>query len=333
MNEPTEVTPSVTPEAPAAPEAEHTSRDELIAAANDATDDGDESTPKSTLDEEPKKKKEAAPVEEPKGIPHIAKVLHERKEKERARIELKEQQRSHHQKMEQERQAFAQQQAQLEYERQQVKAQREKLFETTKDPFKIAELTGRTHEQLAQDLMVAGTPEWQVAQRIKSEIEQLKAAQLEYKTQLEQQQNALKERDERAAAAHRQSTEQAFVEHTSSDKYPTLSRLTPKQRLLLGYDIAQQYYNETKRIASDAEIAEYLESSLSGQAGETRAARQPNGMSGNAPKSKATGPRTLSNSVASERRSSPKPATNNMSAEDMRQELILAAKEAMAKSV
>lgn len=310
-----------------------TQRDDLIEAAIGSKAELPE--PQATTDGEPAKDlakaKPEAIAEEPRTISHIAKVLQERKEKQRERIAREESRSEATAKVEAERATFAQQQAQLAQERQQVAAERERLMATAKDPFKIAELTGKSHADLANDLAMAGSPEWQLSQRIQSQLEALKEQQAQQSRAWDQHQQALKAQAEQASMQTQIATERSFIDHSgNAETYPHFARLEPDERLAFGYHTAKKYYDATGKVASDKEIAEYYESRFSGESDTQVGTSSQSKTNGNATKVKANAPRTLSNSVASERRSSPKAPSNDLRGEDLRKELVAAAKEAAA---
>lgn len=300
----------------------HTQRDELIEAARAALPGSpDQAKPDDAPAKKDDEPEEAAPESAPAPtLSTIAKFLKQRKDDHRQRT-AGDQQR--HQ-FEQERYRFAQEQARFQMDRQQLEAERAKIAETLKDPFKIAEYTGKSHAELARDLAMAGTPEWQLNQRVTAELEQLKAQQASQRQEWLTHQEQLKAHSLQLEQRERASTEQRYVEHTAdASKYPNFSKLEPDERLTFGYHTSRKYHTATGEVATDEQIAEYYESRFSTEPGSTRdGSRQQTGANGNAPKtSRATGPRTLSNTAASERRASPRPV-KDMTPEELRQALI-----------
>jgi len=316
-----------------AAEAQST-RDELIAAANAAPKDGEDpqadDAPKA---EKPAKKAQpeakAAPSDD--GITHVAKILRERKEKERARLAEREAKAQATAKLEAERASFQAEQSKLRAELEKIEAERARLREIQKDPMKVAEFAGMTPEQLAQNLAMHGSPEFQEAQRIRAELQQQKELIEQLKRYTEEQRTEAEKAKEAQQVAAQQQNERAFVEHTASDeKYPYLSALTPKVRLNWGYEVAEEYYKATNKVASDQEIAEYIEGVLTEQY--AKRTSQPSAKVGKAPVSRANGPRALSSAVASERRATAKPTNNDLRGEDLRKELLAAARNALTQT-
>ncbi len=302
-----------------------TLREEMVKAAQDAKAASVDAAPAEEKEETEAPAAEAAAApSDPAPISQVAKALKERRAKEQRRLETQKES----QQLEQYRRQAAQQNAAMEQERRSIEAERARLREIQKDPMKVAEYAGWTPEQLAQNLAMQGSPEWQESQRIRAQLDELKSQQAEQKRAWEEHQQQLLRQNQELERREQLSTERRYIE--TSDKYPSLSKLPPPVRLHWGYQIAREYHAATNQVASDEMIAEYQESSLSGsETGNTREARQQLGGHGKAPTHRANGSRTLSTSMASERRSSPKPVSNNFSSpEERKAELLAALREA-----
>lgn len=316
-------------------------RDQMVADAKAAREKSEAENPAEEESEPVDPDNEGSPVPgadddvaEAKPEPTIARLQRELRDKEKKRLEEKSARQNAAQQAEYQRQ-FAAQQASLEQERKQLEAERARLREIQKDPMKVAEFAGMTHEQLAQNLAMAGTPEWQESQRIRTQLDEMKAQQVAQQKSWEEHQAMLsqqrKQYEEHAALEHRKSNEKSFVEHASDgEKYPTLANLSGRARLAIGYEFATELSEQLGRVANDEELASYIEHVFSEEGGSKRdGARQQAGANGKAPTVRASGSRTLSTSMASERRSSPKPESNNWkSPEDRKRDLLAAAREA-----
>lgn len=323
-------------------------RDELVKAADEATaaqakeatdtPAKEVSEPTEEVASDEANASQAGIVAAPKAdnLSEVRRALNKRKQEGIARRERDEAIRQSTASLEAERHRFAQHQAQIDSQRQALEAREREIMSAMSDPLKLAQLMSKTPDELAQRLAIAGSPEDMLQRKLEAQVESLRLKQ-------EAQDRAWAEREqqlERVAQENKYreqvTEERKFVELATDDsKYPTFAKLalTSKQKLKLGYDVAEEYYEATKKVASHEEILEYLEHSLSGgAAGQRDGSSQSRGTNGNVPKSK-TGPRTLSNSVASERRSSPKPINNDLQGEDLRKELMAAAEEAKAQRV
>lgn len=321
----------------AAPEVSTNDRDDLVAAANEAiaTETAAESPKKPepvSKDGEPADLKEPVAEAPPVTMSTVARAIREAKERDKMRIEARQQNQEQASKIAQEREQMARERAQFEQHARALEAERAQIIAAKQDISKYAEFSGKTQQQIAQELMIAGSPEHQVMLRQQAKLEALEAKIAEQDNAWQQHQSMLKEQSARAKAAERNKIEHDFTAITSdASKYPMVARMPPALRIAWGDQIADEYSAATNRIASYDMIADYMQHSLTGGT-EQQASTQSKVSNGKAPTNRANGPRTLSNSVASERRSSPKPISNNLSPEELRKELIAVAQEAALTS-
>ncbi len=191
-----------------------------------------------------------------KDATELKKALAERKQgAERQRAWQAQQQR--------EAQALAQQRAQIEHEKRQIAAERQRMELLRKDPVRAIRENGWDPEQFILDIANDGTPEGQKARQereFRAQVEELRQWK---EDQLKQREEYGKRLEEQKQAQYRQTVEQEFIKTAlNKEKNPTLAKLySGKEALLIsqGDTIAMQYRQATGKEATFEDIAEYLE--------------------------------------------------------------------------
>lgn len=237
--------------------------------------------------EEPKaeaKPDSEEPAEPDDGLSDLERALQmrrdEAKEKLRAREEL-----------DRDRQEFLQQRQQFESERAEldeaVEAIRGLKDLLRTNPAAFVQQIGIEPEKFVAELANLGTPEQKSRNEfdaLRQEIAALKG-QLTQREQLEAEQRQAAERQRAQYIA--QQVESDFVREASGESYPTLGRLinSGRSNMLIaeGHDVAERYYQATGRVASYADIAEYLEAQYSSALGlqeQSQSGKPPQGKRG-----------------------------------------------------
>lgn len=260
--------------------------------------------------------------------PTLAQRLRRRENEQRIKDEARRINAESQSSLDRERQQLANEKASLEAERRSVAETQARYKAAASDPVKMGELAGLTREQLAHELTMAGSPEHAALMDLRA-----KAAALEEKHRaVDEFIASQKKRDEdsvqSAKAAEYQQKLEVFIQAaTNQEKFPALNALyEPYEILEKGKAVQKEYHRRTGNLATDEEIAEYLE--LHEARPRLDKIRQGSAGSAIATKPKANGPRTLSASSASERRATPKRIDQLTPAEEY-QRLIEIADEAM----
>lgn len=275
--------------------------------AEPAAEDAKE--PKEAKDE--KAKAEPAADENP-----IARIQREMRAREKARtIELEAQ--MHREEVEREREAFKQQQAAFDRDRQQLASMLEQ-FKT--DPLKFVETQGYDRDKLAEHFVNAGKPEHQLAQKLEAQERQIQQLVEFIKNDREQraQQETVAQQQAREQA-ERASERKFIAEFASPEKAPSLhavakiSRQGEKYIVERANEVAAWFKAETGKYPSWETLAEYLEQQAAADLKENGGGAQAKAPKP-AGKSTAT-TRTLSQGMSDERRSAVKPLQDMTKAE------------------
>ncbi len=196
-------------------------------------------------------------------------------------------------------------------------------------PTEAIRALGVPSQQIIDDVTREGTPEWQALKRMEAEL-------AEAKTKAGAVDKVKADFD-----AYKQAQEQERIQaHVAQVKHTFLSTVASPEKapyLHKRYD-ADEIFEKADRLAAQwrqagiqfahSDVAEYLEHESRKRLGaEAATPQQVSGASGNAPKVKANGSRTLSAANGSERRASPK-AIHEMTDDEEREALIEAAREA-----
>jgi hypothetical protein len=212
-----------------------------------------------------------------------------------------------------------------------VQQERARLHKLKASPLEAIKELGWNTDDLVRNVINEGDPQWQQLTQQQKLIEAQKAELQEIRSYIDQYKTNYQQEQEQRRQLIDQTTKQAVYDKflgniATEEKCPALRSLyEPDEIVAKGDAIADSYRARTGKVASLEEIAEYLEH----QASEKLASiRDKSRGQGNATKSKANGPRTLSAASASERRSSPRPV-RDMDPTEEREALMAAAAEAM----
>ncbi len=258
----------------------------------------------------------------------VARAIRAAKERQKLRASEQSRVQQENARIQQQEWANTRREQELEQTRISLEQRQAQINEALHDPARFSELTGVPQQELASRWMIAGSPEQQLQRKAELKLAELETKLKAQETAWQQHQEQLKKQQESAREQEVRRTEASFVQHSAeAEKYPNLAKLPDKVRLDWGYDIAAKYYEATKKVASDAEIAEHIETELSGEPAVPQLSQR-TATNGKAPTNRANGPRTLSKVAASERRSAPRPLRNDMSQEELMKELIATAREA-----
>jgi hypothetical protein len=161
-----------------------------------------------------------------------------------------------------ERSELAKARADIEAERKQIAAEKERIALADKDPFKYLETRGVPPEELAKRVLRRGDPAAQ-AEELRAELESYKKSETERREQEEKSRKEQAEQFQRQQQALTQrQAEAAFVRMASDEaKYPALTALFTPQEILIK---AQQVISEARAanpnvFYDDEEIADFLE--------------------------------------------------------------------------
>lgn len=321
--------------APAVPTGD---RDALIAAveaAKAAAPAEEPTTKEAPAKDEPKA---AAEADAPKS--KVAAVLRAREEAKAARDEAAQvREEAAAAKAE-----IAAMRAEAEKDRAEAKAERDRIQKLKTSPLAAIKELGWDHKQLVDEVVREGTPEWQAQKRYEQQFEAMRAELDEHKAFREEQKaNAAKMGEEQAKYARHQ-TEQRFLGMVPPDSpirsmFAEAARVLrmPVDRLIIqeAHRVADEYREKSKgQVASLEEVRDYLEhlaQEVTGSHQRQGADEAATGASKVASQPKASGPRALSGSAASERRASPKPR-HQWTPQEEREALKAAAEAAMAQA-
>lgn len=318
------------------------SRDDLIAAVREAggTDSVDLEAEAAAAGTPPPAKPEPTTEEEPK----IAALLRAREKAfaERQEADTYAEQRKR-QADEEASKIIAEAKKRAEEEWANEVAAKRRRFEES--PTEAIRSLGKNPDDIVNAVMREGTPEWQEFRRIQQELEATKAKASDVDKVKEELAAFRKAQDdERQQAYVHQVRTQFLAEHASADKVPHLYREAATAAALLETTPEDIVFDRANRLAMSwqksglklgvdfdrNDVAAYLEhQSKQRLAAAGTTPQQVSGASGNAPKVKANGSRTLSAAAGSERRTSPKPL-HEMTADEERDALIEEARKARA---
>lgn len=319
------------------------SRDDLIAAVRDAggTESVDLEAEAAAAGTAPPAKVE--PTTEPEE-PKIAAVLRAREKafQERQEAESYAEQRKR-QADEEANKILAEAKKRAEEEWANEIAAKRRRFEES--PTEAIRSLGKNPDDIVNAVVREGTPEWQEFRRIQQELDAAKAKAGDVDKVKEELAAFRKaQEDEKWQATVHQIRTQFLTEHASAEKVPSLYQEAKTAAALLEttpedivFDranrLAQQWQKSGLKLGVDFDrndVAAYLEHQSKQRLGAAGTApQQVSGASGNAPKVKANGSRTLSAATGSERRTSPKPL-HEMTADEEREALIDEARKARA---
>lgn len=211
-----------------------------------------------------------------------------------------------------------------------AKAERSRIEKLRSDPFEAIKELGWNTQDLVNGVVKRGTPEYEAQQKliaIQAEADK-RIAKLDELTKLqEQREESFRNQQD---AQKRETNNQTFLTHaTDKESFSALNTLyKPHEILRMAREIQTEYSRRTGDLATDADLSEYMNEQAQVRLEEIR---QSLGESGTAPKvDKAKGSRALSNSAASETRSTSKPI-NRASTEDRLAAMERAAADAMRK--
>ena len=317
--------------ATSAPAAE---RDTLIAAVEAATKGDD--TPATTPAEGAQEPEAAAPPAE--RLSKVGAVLRER-ERRQAEREAKEQRL---QELETLKRDLEEREAAIKKRDDESAALLAKVNKLKAAPMEAIKELGWDTKQLVNEVAREGSPEWQAQKRLEAIIEAQQKKLSELEEWKGRQDKAREESEAQARVYARQQTEQRFLSLIGTESpvrqaFKDAVRVVGQEavdRLILerAHSVADRYREKTGgAVASLEEVRDYLEELASREL----ASRQESGGLGSsvapqkvAHQSKASGPRALSVTAASERRTSPKPRTQ-WTPEEEYQALKAAAEAAM----
>ncbi len=294
-------------------------------------DSGAENEAESTENEPEIEAKQAVKKE-----PTIAERIRLREQAHQMRLQDEHAKRRSAQAVQQHEHEMARMRAEAQADREVAASERARIEKLKTQPFEAIKELGWNTKDLVDGVTRTSDPVYQAEQRILAQSEELKRRLSELdareKSRAQQEAEYTQRQEQLRAQTTRDNTEKAFIAAATNDeKYSALNTLyTPEDILRKAYAIQTEFHQRTGDVASDDDLAEYMEL----QAKERlEKIRQRMGGSGNASKvDQAKGPRALSNTVASERRSSPKPA-NRMSKDERLAQMRHAAEEAMRQRV
>lgn len=264
--------------------------------------------------------------------PEIARILRQRAEAQRAREAELATGKSAAEKLVEE----ARQRAEAEAERivaaARAKADAE-LATLRERPLDAIKRIGWTGNRLVDEVVREGTPEW----RAQKELEAANAAQAKRLEELAATVGGLTKAQEQFVeqqrAAGRARAEEIFLSHANAEKAPNLHLLhgSPEAVLALAHKTAAEL--GLTDVASIPKIAQYLEYEAAKKVAAIRAQGAPEGQrqvgaTSTAPAGRANGSRTLSSSLASERRAEPR-SLEELSPREQRKALVEEAEAAM----
>lgn len=297
-------TPAIDTTTEAIAEPAGNERDALIAAANAANKD----TPAEAVKEEPKK--EAAAVEgepEKKEESKISKLLRDR---ERAQAE-REERSTVKASLEKERAEVAKMRADAERMQSEAVA---KLHKLKSSPLEAIKEIGWDRAALVDEVAREGTPEWQAQKRLEARLEESNSKIAKFEAWQEEQSKLLERQQLEQSSYAMRMEEKRFIS-LFPEKSAASKLFGSEDRLIAeGHRVGALYKEKSGgRVATTEEISEYIEQQAKERldalrqelAGDTSKAST--SASKVATQTKANGPRALSGSAASERRSSPKP--------------------------
>lgn len=209
----------------------------------------------------------------------------------------------------------------------------EELGRLRTDPLEAIKRIGWDGQKLVDEVTKEGTPEWRAQKALEAKLAELDAKTKSYDEYVEKQRAAAAQAEAEQRAHRQAQAEKVFLETTASaESCPSLHAMYDADEIIQRtYALAARIRNETGHVASDAELAEYLEhgarkrlEALRQQVG-APAAKQ---AATQAKAAKTNGSRTLNAANGSERRAAPRPISE-MSRDEARAALIAEAEEAM----
>lgn len=297
-----------------------TERDALIKAVEAVGEPAEaeaSEAPKAAAKEEPK-------PAEPDAMSKVGAVLRAREQAQKIRDEAAEARKQ----LEADRAAVAAERAEAAKLKEEAARERDRILALKSKPLEAIKELGWDTKQLVNEVVREGTPEWQAQKRYEAQLQEQSEKLAKAEEFIKQQQDLAKQNEERQASYARQQTETQFlslVPETSA-----LRALYDEAEIIAkGHAVANAYRNKTGEVASLEELRDYLEEQAALRLSKIRG-EQP-GKSESAAKPKANGPRTLSASSASERRTSPKPIKDMTPSEEY-EALKAAAADAMRTS-
>ena len=306
-------------------------RDELIKAVEEAAPDLAESlepkpaikadgTPK-VVNEEGKTPEEAQP---PKA--RLAAILRAREERDKIREEIEEERKTRDQERRAQEYELHRMRAEAAVELEKAKSERARIEALRSRPIDAIKELGWDANNLVNEVTREGDPTWQAVKALREELAKERADReekhKEYDRYVQENQRLAQEQQKQHAVYQRQEVERQFLSHAKPES--SLRDLYDDEDLIaMGDNVANKFYEKTKKVASLEDIVEYLES----RAEERLAARQQVAAKG-APKVRANGQRTLTSQLASERRATQKPI-REMDPSEERAALMEAARDAL----
>lgn len=268
--------------------------------------------------------------------PEIARILRQRAEAQRAREAELNAGKTAAERLVEEARARAEAEAERILAAARARADAE-LATLRERPLDAIKRIGWDGNKLVDEVAREGTPEW----RAQKELEAQNAAQAKRLEELAATVGGLTKAQEQFVeqqrAAGRARAEEIFLSHASAEKAPNLHLLhgSPEAVLALAHKTAAEL--GLTDVASIPKIAQYLEyeaakkvAAIRGQ-GATEGQRQAGATSQQSPAGRANGSRTLSTSLASERRATPRPL-DEMTPAEQRKALIEEVNAAMSQA-
>lgn len=221
----------------------------------------------------------------------------------------------------------AKERARLEHE-EYLRQQREKFASS---PTEYLRTLAKDPNEIVDAVNREGTPEWRALRAMQAQL-----AEATEKARGAEQVKAEFERwkEEQAQQAHQQRIEQVkatfLAHHASPEKAPYLHKRYEPEEIFAKADALARQWQRAGIDFAHSDIVEYLEHESRKRLGAVASPpQQVSGASGNAPKVKANGSRTLSAASGSERRATPKPI-DEMSPEEERNFLLAELKDVRA---
>ncbi len=173
------------------------------------------------------------------------------------------------------------------------------------NPLRAIESAGIDRKVLVDDVTREGSPEWQAQRRVERDLEQARAELAELKAWREESKTAAAKQETASQVANQRQAEKRYLD--ALPKESSLRALyTDAQIVAMTYDVAAQFREaQPGQVASDEDLRVYLEE----QATKKLATLRGTSTAAVGATKKLASPRTPNASSASERRSSPKPAS------------------------
>lgn len=195
-------------------------------------------------------------------------------------------------KVKAEKTKLAQERETLSRERAEIESLREKYARIKDDPIEGLKETGLDYEKLTRNILNAGTPEAKMA-ALEKKLEAFEQAR----------QQEIAEQQQRVAASQIENGKKSYQDHIAQNeaKYPTLALYDEGRVRDAAWQVAMQYYQETKIAPEPNEVAEYLEQQALAEQKSFEERRAKRTSAGLPPEKAPKGTKTLTSAKTKER--------------------------------